>query len=301
MFKRDPKTAVIGKEILPFEMGYLPEFFQKKAEIELNYTPENRKNCLQGLRELMKDDKTFANVHYDDDFLTLFIMSRKHNLERAFKQMKSYTNFRRKHIAAFTDTNFDSIMNKIIRVIPWRCQDGCVVVTAKLDDWDPATFSLERLKKFYAVFFSQTLLDPMNQVNGFKGIIDMNANPLKHLRVLTPQAIHMMYHGLTESVPGRFKELHCVNTNVAGRAVWFIAKHFLSEQLKSRIFFHAAPEDLLNHFPPCVVPEEYGGEMKNCTATEEWLQRALKVENLERSPMVEIINTNLSTKKELKV
>lgn len=39
----------MGVEILPFEMGYLPEFFQKKAEVELHDTPENREN---GIKEL---------------------------------------------------------------------------------------------------------------------------------------------------------------------------------------------------------------------------------------------------------
>ena len=41
-----------GEELLPFEMGYLPEAFQKKAEYELRETPENKEKCLKLIKEM---------------------------------------------------------------------------------------------------------------------------------------------------------------------------------------------------------------------------------------------------------
>ncbi|GBN28008.1 hypothetical protein AVEN_13674-1, partial [Araneus ventricosus] len=54
MFDRNPATARIGEEILPFELGYLPEYFQKKAAAELNETPERKEQSLRHIKELLK-------------------------------------------------------------------------------------------------------------------------------------------------------------------------------------------------------------------------------------------------------
>ena len=62
MFQRNPKTAEMGKEILPFQMGYLPEFFQRKAEVELKDTPENRQKGLKVLKELMESEFNMKNI-----------------------------------------------------------------------------------------------------------------------------------------------------------------------------------------------------------------------------------------------
>lgn len=56
MFERDPKTAQIGREILPFEMGYLPEYFQKKAEVELHESPENIQNGIRLFRDMLESE-----------------------------------------------------------------------------------------------------------------------------------------------------------------------------------------------------------------------------------------------------
>ncbi|GBN07282.1 hypothetical protein AVEN_58116-1 [Araneus ventricosus] len=54
MFERNPATARMGEEILPFELGYLPEYFQKKAAAELNETPERKEQSLRHIKELLK-------------------------------------------------------------------------------------------------------------------------------------------------------------------------------------------------------------------------------------------------------
>ncbi|GFY45228.1 clavesin-1 [Trichonephila inaurata madagascariensis] len=56
MFIRDPETARIGEEILPFEIDQLPEFFEKKAEVELRDNPERRLQGLRQIKELAKSN-----------------------------------------------------------------------------------------------------------------------------------------------------------------------------------------------------------------------------------------------------
>ncbi|GFU07955.1 clavesin-1 [Nephila pilipes] len=136
MYDRSPVNAKIGEEILPFEMGYLPEYFQKKAEAELHETPEKIVQGLRQMKEMAKKDKHTKNVNYDDDFLLQFLRVRKFNVARAFSQLKSYTLLRKKNPNIFTNFRFESIISTVkdrtISFLPWRCQDGCVVMLIEL-------------------------------------------------------------------------------------------------------------------------------------------------------------------------
>ncbi|GBL89844.1 hypothetical protein AVEN_200035-1 [Araneus ventricosus] len=40
-------------KLLPFEMDHLPEFFLKKSEIELNETPEDKREKMQELKTMI--------------------------------------------------------------------------------------------------------------------------------------------------------------------------------------------------------------------------------------------------------
>ncbi|KAF8778723.1 hypothetical protein HNY73_015419 [Argiope bruennichi] len=136
MFERNPDTAMIGKEILPFEVGYLPEFFQKKAEAELNESQERKTEKLVELKKLLSEDKHSKNLIFFDEFLIQFLRVKKYNAEKAFQQLKSYIILRKKNPNMFVDLSFDSVVktvnNDIIYVLPWRCHNGCAIIVVEL-------------------------------------------------------------------------------------------------------------------------------------------------------------------------
>ncbi|GIY17216.1 hypothetical protein CDAR_395401, partial [Caerostris darwini] len=133
---RDPATAKIGEEIFPFEMETVPEYFRKKAEVELLDTPDRRAQGLREIKELVKNDKHTKNIEFDDDFLLQYLRVRKYNAARAFTQLKALVALKKKYPLIFTNFSYDKTVkatnDRIISILPWRCQDGCAILLVEL-------------------------------------------------------------------------------------------------------------------------------------------------------------------------
>ncbi|GIY21475.1 hypothetical protein CDAR_184591 [Caerostris darwini] len=280
---RDPATAKIGEEILPFEIETVPEYFRKKAEVELLDTPDRRAQGLQEIKELVKNDEHTKNIEFDDEFLLQYLRVRKYNVARAFTQLKALVALKKKHPLIFTNFSYDktvkTVFDKIISLLPWRCQDGCAIFLFELDNWIPDEFPVEEFKRAYLLYLLESLRNPMTQINGFKVIYDLKSNPLRHLKFCTPENLYLLYHGTQECIAARYKEVHLVNLSITFKAGWFIAKHFLTDKLKQRTIFHKTPETLLNYFPKAVLPKQYGGDLESYDMSS-WLKKAMVPEKL---------------------
>ncbi|GIZ01248.1 hypothetical protein CEXT_599581 [Caerostris extrusa] len=178
----------------------------QKAEAELHDTPDRRAQGLRQIRELAKNDKHTKNIEFDDDFLLQYLRVRKYNVARAFSQLKALVALKKRYPLMFTHFNYDktvkTISDKFITMLPWRCQDGCAILLVELDNWIPEEFPVEEIKRAVLVYLLQSLRYPMTQINGFKAILDLKSNPLRHLKHCTPNNIYLIYHG--SQVSGEF-------------------------------------------------------------------------------------------------
>ncbi|GFU19492.1 alpha-tocopherol transfer protein-like, partial [Nephila pilipes] len=199
MLEKNSENAFTEKEFLPFQMGYLPERFEEKVSIVTKETPRNRLKGLQMMKELMKNDKTFDDTEFDDDFLRLFLRCEEYSIKASFGRLKNIMNLKRDHQYMFTNQLYENIeitfTKNIVTFLPYRCQDGCVVAHINLDNWVPEEFPVIEVKRMAVILLLQSLRDPMTQVNGFKAIINAKSNPIRHLRHCTPQNLYLLYHG----------------------------------------------------------------------------------------------------------
>ncbi|GIX85466.1 hypothetical protein CEXT_540021 [Caerostris extrusa] len=273
---RDPATAKIGEEILPFEIETVPEYFRKKAEVELLDTPDRRAQGLLEIEELLKNDEHTKDIEFDDDILLQYLRVRKYNVARAFTQLKALVALKKKHPLMFTNFSYDKTVkaayDKVISVLPWRCQDGCAILLIEFDNWNPEELPVEEIKRASILYLAGSLRYNMTQINGFKAIYDLKSNPLRHVKYCTPENLYLLYHATQECVAARYKEIHFVNLSVTFRAIWFVMKHFLSDKLKQRMIFHKTPKTLLNYFPKVVLPKQYGGDLQNYDMSS-WLKK----------------------------
>ncbi|CAL1273847.1 unnamed protein product [Larinioides sclopetarius] len=283
MSERNTATARIGKEILPFELGYLPEYYQKKAEVELNESPERKEQSLRQIKEFLKRYEHTSDLIFDDDILLQFLRVNKHNVNKTFSQIKSYIVLRKKNPHIYMNITYEWIVktlyDRTINILPWRCQDGCTVIIVEVDNWNPKKFPIDQVKKAFVFYLLQSLREPMSQVNGIKAIIDVKSTHISHLKYCTPSNLHLIYHGIQEVCPSRYKEVHIINDSLAFKAAWFIVKQFVSEKIKKRIHFHDGPETLLNFFPKAILPKHFGGDLKNFQMWD-WLKRSTTPEKL---------------------
>ncbi|KAF8778036.1 Clavesin-2 like protein [Argiope bruennichi] len=282
----DKKKEILPteKEILPFYMGYLPDRYQQKSFTELNDTPQNRTNGLQRIKELMKAEKIFEDQDFDDEYLEMFLRCQSYNVMDAFERLKNCLSLKKSHMFMFTHQKYENIeicfTKSIVRFLPYRCADGCVVMLINVDNWNPEEFPVVEIKRMAPIILIHALRDPMTQVNGFKAIIDASCNPLKHLKHCTFQNLYLMFHGSQNCLPGIFHEYHLVNPSIISRFCLSVWKPFFSEELKKKIHVHSSPKGLLEFFPSQMIPTCYGGELGDYDMTP-WLRDAMQPEMLD--------------------
>ncbi|CAL1297574.1 unnamed protein product [Larinioides sclopetarius] len=252
-------------ECYPIQMDYLPDIFHQKAVRELNETPERWRVEVKKLKELLSDNKITTAIVFEEDFLRLFLRHTKYNSSKAFHYLLNFISFRRNYgslFASIPDENFaTNPSTKMFSILPYRSPDGCAIILSEIGKWDPEELSLEDFKKMAIFLFLQPLRCPMTQITGFKIIHDFKDTSVKYLRYCTPQNLSLFYNVAMNFVPGRYKEIHCINESVLLKSAWFIVKQFLSTKIRKRVFFHSKPEDLLNHFPTFTLPAKYGGTL----------------------------------------
>ncbi|GFQ94045.1 clavesin-1, partial [Trichonephila clavata] len=192
------KQPELAKKYYHSKLSSSP-IFPKKSEAELHDTPERRVQGLRQIKELAKNDKHTKHIEFEDDFLLQYLRARKYNVAKAFSQVKAFVHLKKKNPQMFTDFSYDQtvklITKKIVTILPWRCQDGCTVLLVELDNWNPDEVSIEEIRRSLVIYFLQSLREPMTQINGFKIILDVKSNPLRHLKYCTPHNIYLIYHG----------------------------------------------------------------------------------------------------------
>ncbi|GBM91206.1 Alpha-tocopherol transfer protein-like [Araneus ventricosus] len=226
------------EENLPFLMDYVPEFFQRKCEEELNETPERKQTALQELRSMLQKNQTTSGIDFLEDFLVQYLRRHKYKTKPAMKMVENSVDIYRNHnylIQSIPDKYFLlRSSTKWWRVLPKRCPDGCTILLVQVGLWNPDEFPFELYKKMVAMIFLQILRDPMTQINGIKFIQDFKGTSFQHLKYATPQTMYLFYQCTINSIPGRYKAFHCLNESIFLKTAWTIVKPFLSQKMRSR-------------------------------------------------------------------
>ncbi|KAG8178731.1 hypothetical protein JTE90_025459 [Oedothorax gibbosus] len=274
----------IQQKMLPFVMENIPPIYMEKALIELNESKEGVARALKEMRERAKANKRTCDINFVDDFLLQFLRHRKYDTDRAFRQLLNFTEFRILHSEWFEcrgENIYNSPLKQYFSILPHRTADGCAVFIFEVGKWNPSKFSTDDLSREWLSLFFQSNRYPMTQINGYKVIYDFADTSFRHWRQCTPGNVYHVYNGTINCFPGRYKEIHLVNKNALMNATWTIFKAFLSQKLRNRAFFHMTPEGLLDHFPASMLPEHYGGTLKEFKMEEmkEWKNRAYKFQH----------------------
>ncbi|GFR16482.1 alpha-tocopherol transfer protein-like [Trichonephila clavata] len=154
--------------------------------------------------------------------------------------------------------------SNFVNLLPFRDNDGCLVITIKMEKWDPDDINVQVLFCLATAVVSCLENYPAFQICGIRVIFDAKNYSLKHLRSLVPRYIPLIAKALRNCLPVRFKSIHVVNEANIFHHVWSILKIVLSEKIKSRIFFHGHNmQDVHKFIPKEVLTYEYAGD---CTS-----------------------------------
>ncbi|KAG8174239.1 hypothetical protein JTE90_012844 [Oedothorax gibbosus] len=267
---------------LPFLMDHLPEAFSRKAEMELNETLEKKFESLINLRKMIKGEKTLQNIDFHNDFLRQFLRHSKHDVQKAFSVLKNFV-YNKKNSSLFapmTDELFEKVKQSgIVKFLPKRSPEGCIVVITKYANWNPSEISLIELHRFVIMAMQECLRDQMTQINGMVAIHDWKDMSYGYFRHFTPGYLYKFENAIFRCFPFRYKSINSINHPAPIKFVWDIIRTILTEKMRKRFVFHSHPKDILEHIPATVIPEEYGGLLKEElyeTTMSNWLTDAFK-------------------------
>ncbi|GFX87487.1 alpha-tocopherol transfer protein-like [Trichonephila clavipes] len=194
-----------AKGFLPYYLDILPAKFIQKAKVELGETDEIRGPALEQFRKRILEDKKLKCLT-DDKFLIQFLRTRKYDVDNAMGLLHNYFNLITSYPDFFETLDKEKMYklasSNFINILPFRDNDGCLVVTIKMENWDPDDINVQVLfSTVTAVFFCLEIY-PANQICGIRIIFDAKNYSLKHLRCIVPRyipltakALRIHFHG----------------------------------------------------------------------------------------------------------
>ncbi|XP_025831174.1 alpha-tocopherol transfer protein-like isoform X1 [Agrilus planipennis] len=258
----------LGNFTLEFELGDLSPEMQEVARKELRENPDLKREAVEELRELLKEDKELKVPYDNDAWLVRFLRPCKFYPKSAYDLIKRYYAFKVKHSDVYNDllpsreTNI--FEQNILTVQPNRDQFGRRILVIELGKkWNHKKCTLDEVFKGCVLFLEAAMLEPATQVAGAVVIFDMDGLTLQQTWQFTPPFAKRIVDWLQDSVPLRIKNIHIVNQPYVFNMVFALFKPFLREKLKSRIIFHGTDRKSLHkHMAPKCLPECYGGTLE---------------------------------------
>ncbi|XP_042911968.1 alpha-tocopherol transfer protein [Parasteatoda tepidariorum] len=160
--------------------------------------------------------------------------------------------------------------------LPYRDENGSVVIIFKISKWDPDIFSFQVVLTAMTATILSAVEDPATQVCGTQIVVDMQGTCMKHIRQITPRYIQLLSNALRNALPVRFKGIHIVNESFLFGYVYSVLKVFQTEKIKKRFHFHGSDtKHLQNYLPKDILPAEYDGDNIHYNA-KDWCQREIE-------------------------
>ncbi|GFQ78508.1 alpha-tocopherol transfer protein-like [Trichonephila clavata] len=256
-----------AKGFLPYDLDTLPAKFIQKAKEELGETDEIRRTALEQFKKRILEHKKLK-ASTEDEFLIQFLRARKYDVDKSVELLSNYLNLGISYPDFFNNMDKEKMYklarSGFVNVLPFRDNDGCLLLTMKMGNWDPEEFDVKVLFcTLTSILFCQRIY-PMNQICGVRLIFDSKDYSFKQLRCFFPRYFRLVATALRNCLPVRFAGIHVVNEAVVFRKAWSFFKLLLSEKIKSRIFLHGDNmKDLHKYIPKELLPQEYGGDYTN--------------------------------------
>ncbi|RZF48645.1 hypothetical protein LSTR_LSTR010735 [Laodelphax striatellus] len=241
-----------------------------QAETELDETREKLEMNIKLLRKRLTEIKDLE-PETEDIFLSSFLRTKKHNIEKALKMVKEFYKIRQsypKYFEPCLPSQKGFIYDLFFFTIPPERTDlGRAMLITKCKNMDPRVVTSDMIIQAGMTSLKLCLEDPGIQVSGIIILLDLgNFTVMQQLKLITPRAAYIIVSSIQDSFPMRVREIHVVNEPLFFDAIYAIFKPFLKEKFRKRIKIHGSDMSSLHKWvSPDVLPEEYGGKLPPLT------------------------------------
>jgi len=255
---------------------------------EFGETNELRDSSLIELRQRIQalPDVSDRLVDSSDRSLIRFLRSRKFDIEKAFESTVELQKFNNKYNEFVTNITYDHLryISHFLSVIREPLPSGRIILILRPIE-AIKYFTEERRKKYpkltimvHIWIHQQISFDPNAQicglviVNNFDGLTFWNQINLSKMASVSDQIIIYQHFQI---IGTRFKGTFLLNQPQFLSLIWFMVKSFVSEKIKSRVFFcgsdYSLMQKMIGEQNISLLPKSLGGELEdNNPCVSEW-------------------------------
>lgn len=263
--EKDPARPV-PSQFAPFSSTEMTSALTNYAKKYLNETEEVKRKGLQEMREFINRDlNVFTTL--DDVTLLCFLRSRRFDVKEACSVLKKAADFLETHQSQFNQLDEDvvqrTIESKVLGFLPYRDSKSRGIIYVRTECWDPSELNIGDLI-FSAIIAMHVLAEnEVNQVAGFVVVMDCQNLSFWQFRAVSSWLLFAV-QTIQNCAPLTVKEVHVLHTPTLVLFCWNIIQPLIKDNYKKRITFYSSSdwEKLHDKIPPCILPEELGGQLE---------------------------------------
>ncbi|GIY14690.1 alpha-tocopherol transfer protein-like [Caerostris darwini] len=255
----------LGNKYLPFDAEELDGSSMWEIRKQIGESEESRTRCLQILR---KDLQSLKDIHpcLEEDFLLQVLRIAKFDPTKALQKILRFYQHQDKLAEVFS--KFSMSLQKAgslnhMWVSPYRLENNSLLVIALAGKVDYSVYSFEERLYLDVITIYYCLKNPLNVMCGIHFILDFSGFNRRAFFEFTPRRMKLFAESLAD-FPLRIKGYHIINHPSVFSVIIKMAYPFLPKKIRDRFFAH--PNDnwksLHSHVPPDILPEQYGGKLK---------------------------------------
>ncbi|CAH0389377.1 unnamed protein product [Bemisia tabaci] len=236
----------------------------KRAKIELGEDSQLLSRNIIALRDrILEHPELRARI--DDVFLSAFLRTKKHNVEKSFESVKKFYNIQRTypvHFDFFLPSEKCYLLKKPLLVVcPQSDYLGRKVVLGFPRHINVDKFKIEDVFQYATTLLRLLMEDPQLQVVGLVLVLDLAGfTLLQQARIITPTVAWLIVNIIQECIPFRLREIHIINQAFHFSALFAMFSPFLKEKLRKKIRLHGKNYASLHaEVSPKILPPEFGG------------------------------------------
>ncbi|XP_063222909.1 alpha-tocopherol transfer protein-like [Bacillus rossius redtenbacheri] len=226
--------------------------------------PKSRQDNMEHVRSWLDFQPHLPEL--TDEHLHLYLHACYDNLEKTKQMIESCYTFRTLTPELFSNRDvyghdFQGVIETCeVMLLPRATPEGHQVAMFRFTDYDAS--KLVYVDGLKALFIAIDVYLSMHGLSsGCICVIDVKGVNLGHVAKIHPLSLlKKSLFFIQECMPVRLKGVHVVNTGTIIEKVMTLCKPFLKEDLARLLHFHAAVDNLGEHLPLDILPEEYGGK-----------------------------------------
>ncbi|KAK9880856.1 hypothetical protein WA026_013181 [Henosepilachna vigintioctopunctata] len=234
------------------------------------------KQCLEQLREWIRQNEDIENLFIDDNYLLRFLRTKKFSLFMTQQMILKYLNFRKKFFHYIDSLDFEEekanalINTGFIFASPIRDNEGRRVIIYNVGKFDMDRFINVDMARALAITYEAVIEDEETQILGVNHVANLEGISIAYTSLFTITEFARAITWGEQSFPMRHKDINLLNVPSAVKYVYEYALSRMSKKLTERFTLHDSITTITERVDKRCLPLEFGGVMPMSEMIQLW-------------------------------